>query len=71
MRFNQTEEKFPTKCHNMNMIENDNCDNMHAVQYTSITRVSMLHREKKGITCYKTESPKRVTEHSRVINALH
>ena len=27
--------------------------------------------KKKGITCNETESSKRVTDHSRVINALH
>ena len=30
-----------------------------------------MHREKKGITCNETEFSKRVTDHSRVINALH
>ena len=27
--------------------------------------------KKKGITCYETESSKRVADHSRGINALH
>jgi len=34
--------------------------------------VEISHTEKKkGITCNETESSKRVTDHSRVINALH
>ena len=40
--FYSNRQKFPTKCHNMNMIKNYNPDNMHAVQCTSITRASML-----------------------------
>ena len=31
----------------------------------------MYTEKKKGITCNETESSKRVTDHSRGINALH
>ena len=33
--------------------------------------IETTQRKKKGITCNETESSKRVTDHSRGINALH